>query len=108
MSSLLAEFRALEKRLKELQNNKILQHEIEFENKLIELIKAYNVSPTKAIEIIKGAYPSSPKSNVPGSKVYKNPHTGETAEVKTMLAKPVVEWVKEHGKEEVKKWVQAA
>jgi len=109
MSSLIAEFEAVQKRLKALESNPLLQHEIKFKNSLLDLLKSFDISPTKAIEILKQASPATSKKVPTNSpKTYKNPHTGETATVVTMLAKPVVEWAKQHGKEEVKKWVIAA
>jgi hypothetical protein len=109
MSSLLNEFEELQKRLRALEANPLLQHEIKFKNSLLDLLKSFDISPTKAIEILKQASPAGAKKDARYSaKIYKNPHTGETAEVSTMLAKPVSEWAKQHGKAEVKKWVIAA
>jgi hypothetical protein len=106
MSSLIAEFEAVQKRLRSLEANPLLQHEIKFKTNLLDLLKSFDISPTKAIEILKQASPApAKKATTNSAKTYRNPHTGEEATVMTMLAKPVVEWSKEHGKDEVKKWV---
>jgi len=108
--SLITEYNQLRARLEALENNQALKNELDFQDKLVDLLNQYKISPAKAIEVLRSQTPAATSKKVPTNspKTYKNPHTGETATVVTMLAKPVVEWAKEHGKEEVKKWVIAA
>lgn len=118
--SRLAEFRALEKKLAEqlaelesLKNDDRLKHEIEFEEKLRNLLGEYGYSLRNIISIL------DPQSVVrlpaPISvtrqsrkarqvKRYKNPHTGETIETKGGNHRLLKAWKSEFGSDVVEGW----
>lgn len=94
--SRLAEFRAAEKALQEqmaqleaLKKDAGLKREIEFEQKLVGLMKSYDKSLRDIIAILDPKAVSRGTSTAPKQqrrprvvKVYQNPHTGERIETK--------------------------
>ncbi|OOV93590.1 histone-like nucleoid-structuring protein, MvaT/MvaU family [Pseudomonas sp. MF4836] len=119
--SKLAEFRQLEKHLAEqlaalevLKGDEGLAQEIEFEQKLRNLLGEYGKSLREVILILDPAA-SSRKGSAPAPikatrrerlvKVYKNPHTGETIETKGGNHKQLKEWKSEFGAETVESWL---
>ncbi|MDV5387577.1 histone-like nucleoid-structuring protein, MvaT/MvaU family [Pseudomonas juntendi] len=119
--SRLAEFRALEQQLaaqlaelEALKNDDSLKKEIEFEQKLRDLLGEYGYSLRNVISILdpqaatRRAAPvqAEKASRKPRQvKVYKNPHTGETIETKGGNHKQLKEWKAEHGADEVENWL---
>lgn len=117
--SRLAEFRAAEKALQEqlaqleaLKNDAGLKKEIEFEQKLQALMKAYNKNVRDIIAILdphpvapKGfAAPKQRKARV--LKVYQNPHTGEIIETKGGNHRGLKAWKEQYGASTVESWVR--
>ena len=118
--SRLAEFRAAEKALQEqlaqleaLKNDAGLRKEIEFEQKLLGLMKTYGKSLRDIIAILdpkpsaaKGAAaPKQRKARV--LTVYQNPHTGELIETKGGNHHGLKAWKEEYGADTVDSWLRA-
>lgn len=120
--SKLAEFKALEaqlaaqlKQLDALKNDDKLKREIEFEEKLRNLMGQYDVGLREIISIL-DPQPSSTSisatttSQAPRRqrqvKVYKNPETGEVVETKGGNHKILKAWKEKHGAEKVEGWLQ--
>ncbi|BCG27937.1 hypothetical protein TUM18999_61280 [Pseudomonas tohonis] len=120
--SKLAEFKALEaklaaqlKQLDELKNDKELKREIEFEEKLRNLMAEYGVGLRNIIAILDPQARSNGASAVASArgqrrqrqvKVYKNPQTGEVVETKGGNHKVLKAWKEQHGSEKVESWLQ--
>lgn len=120
--SRLAEFRALEQQLaaqlaelEALKNDDSLKKEIEFEQKLRDLLGEYGYSLRNVIAILdpqaatRRAAPAATetKGNRKPRQVkqYKNPHTGETIETKGGNHKVLKEWKAKWGSDEVESWL---
>ena len=118
--SRLAEFRAAEKALADqlaylesLKNDAGLKKEIEFEEKLKNLLSSYGKSLKDIIAILD---PDSPRARRPPPakpgrrartiKVYKNPHTNEVVETKGGNHKVLKAWKAEFGNDAVESWLQ--
>lgn len=121
--SKLAEFRAAEEQLKaqlalleSLKNDESLQREMEFENKLQELMQEYGKNLADIIAIIdpdltkkpRGlvAHPEKAARRARTVKRYKHPETGEVIETKGGNHKVLKAWKAEHGAEAVEGWIQ--
>lgn len=116
--SKIAEYKALEAQLAEhlkqldaLKNDKAMQREIEFENKLRALMDEYGVSLRGLISILDpqpGAVAARPTaSKAPRKlKTYKNPNTGEVVETKGGNHKVLKAWKTEFGADVVEGWLQ--
>lgn len=118
--SRLAEFRALEQQLaaqlaelETLKNDDGLKREIEFEQKLRNLLGEYGYSLRNIIAILDpqasrrapAATESKAGSRKPRQvKIYKNPHSGEVVETKGGNHKTLKEWKQEHGADVVETW----
>ncbi|WP_409260092.1 MULTISPECIES: histone-like nucleoid-structuring protein, MvaT/MvaU family [unclassified Pseudomonas] len=121
--SKLAEFRALERHLAEqlqaleaMKNDKGLEREIEFEQKLRKLLGEHDKSLRDVIAILdpqaSKISTAQLKSIQPAStrkprmlKTYKNPHTGEVIETKGGNHRKLKEWKAEHGAATVESWL---
>ena len=119
--SRLAEFRALEQQLaaqlaelETLKNDDGLKREIEFEQKLRNLLGEYGYSLRNIIAILDpqasrrapAATESKAGSRKPRQvKIYKNPHSGEVVETKGGNHKILKEWKTEYGSDEVESWL---
>lgn len=120
--SRLAEFRALEQQLaaqlaelEALKNDDSLKKEIEFEQKLRDLLGEYGYSLRNIIAILdpqaasRRAAPAAvaEKGNRKPRQVkqYKNPHNGEVIETKGGNHKILKEWKAKWGAEEVESWL---
>lgn len=120
--SRLAEFRALEQQLaaqlaelEALKNDDSLKKEIEFEQKLRDLLGEYGYSLRNIIAILdpqaasRRAAPAAvaEKGNRKPRQVkqYKNPHNGETIETKGGNHKILKEWKAKWGSDEVESWL---
>lgn len=119
--SRLAEFRALEKQLaaqlaelEALKNDNGLKQEIEFEQKLRDLLGEYGYSLKNVISILdpqavlrqaKPAIESKTSRKPRQMKIYKNPHNGEIVETKGGNHKVLKEWKAQWGSDVVDSWV---
>lgn len=118
--SRLAEFRAAEKALQEqmaqleaLKKDAGLKREIEFEQKLVGLMKSYDKSLRDIIAILdpKGASKAPPtpvkqQRRPRVVKVYENPHTGELIETKGGNHRGLKAWKEQYGAQTVESWVR--
>lgn len=119
--SRLAEFRALEQQLaaqmaelEALKNDDSLKKEIEFEQKLRDLLGEYGYSLRNVIAILDPqaanrrsapAVESKAARKPRQVKVYKNPHSGETIETKGGNHSGLKAWKQEYGADEVESWL---
>ncbi|MGE7991891.1 histone-like nucleoid-structuring protein, MvaT/MvaU family [Pseudomonas sp. NPDC089554] len=121
--SRLAEFRAAEKALQEqmaqleaLKKDAGLKREIEFERKLLDLMKHYDKGLREIIALLD---PKAAKAGVKASgsapkqqrrprvvKVYENPHTGELIETKGGNHRGLKAWKNQYGAATVETWVR--
>jgi hypothetical protein len=97
--------------LSKLEEDQSLKVELEFENKVRELMSEYDKTPKDFIEILSAIDPSIANPQPSGSglpkramKVYKNPHTGEVVRTRGGNHKTLNEWREQHGKATVKTW----
>ncbi|MFV3402625.1 MULTISPECIES: histone-like nucleoid-structuring protein, MvaT/MvaU family [Pseudomonas] len=118
--SRLAEFRAAEKALQEqmaqleaLKKDAGLKREIEFEQKLIGLMKSYDKSLRDIIAILDPkavshnlATPAKQQRRPRVVKVYENPHTGELIETKGGNHRGLKAWKQQYGAQAVESWVR--
>lgn len=120
--SKLAEFKALEaqlaaqlKQLDELKNDGELKREIEFEEKLRNLMAEYDISLKGIIALLDPQARASVVESVSAArgqrrqrqlKVYKNPETGELVETKGGNHKVLKAWKQKYGVAKVKEWLQ--
>ena len=118
--SKIAEFKALEAQLQEvqqrlagMQNDEGLKKEIEFESKLRKLLAEYNYSLRDVIALLDpaaGAGRKAPAAKLARRertlKTYKNPNTGEIVETKGGNHKVLKAWKEEFGADTVESWLQ--
>ncbi|CAG8863631.1 hypothetical protein PS627_00569 [Pseudomonas fluorescens] len=116
--SRLAEFRAAEKALQEqmaqlevLKKDTGLKREIEFEQKLLGLMKTYDKGLREIIAILDPKAVARTPANAPKQrrarvvKVYENPHTGERIETKGGNHRGLKAWKQEYGAGTVDSWL---
>lgn len=119
--SRLAEFRALEQQLaaqiaelETLKNDDGLKREIEFEQKLRNLLGEYGYSLRNVIATLDpqasrrapAATESKAGTRKPRQvKIYKNPHSGEVVETKGGNHKILKDWKAEYGSDTVESWL---
>lgn len=118
--SRLAEYRALEQKLaaqlaelENMKNDEGLKREVEFEQKLRELLGEYSYSLKHIIAILdpqstQRAVISPVKNSRKARTVkrYKNPDTGEIVETKGGNHRTIKAWKNEYGAETVESWVE--
>lgn len=118
--SRLAEFRALEQKLaaqlaelESMKNDEGLKREVEFEQKLRELLGEYSYSLKNIVAILdpqasrRPAAEQAKNTRKPRAvKRYKHPDTGEVVETKGGNHKIIKAWKSEHGAETVETWVE--
>ncbi|MDD0974141.1 histone-like nucleoid-structuring protein, MvaT/MvaU family [Pseudomonas fontis] len=117
--SRLAEFRAAEKALQEqlaqleaLKKDAGLKREIEFEQKLVSLMKSYDKGLRDIIDILDPGAATKSIARVPKTrrarvvKVYENPHTGELIETKGGNHRGLKAWKQEYGAATVDSWLR--
>lgn len=120
--SRLAEFRALEKKLaaqlaelENLKNDEGLQREVEFEQKLRDLLAEYGYSLRNVVAILdpqasRGTATAQPVKKTRKArevKRYKHPDTGEVVETKGGNHRTLKAWKQEHGSEMVEAWLES-
>jgi len=101
--------------LEQLEKDQALKGELEFENKVRDLMDEYNKSPKDFLQILLAIDPSiaGVKADVSTGtrakrpmKTYKNPHTGEVVKTRGGNHKTLNEWREKYGKEAVQSWQQ--
>lgn len=114
------ELKALQERLQSFQTDENFQKELEFKDKLEQLLEEFDKKPQDVIEVLDpdGSLQSSASTskakpqNQTGTrrkrklKVYKNPHTGNVIETRGGNHKELKEWKEEYGADEVESWLQ--
>lgn len=118
--SRLAEYRKLEQQLaaqlaelESMKSDSGLKKEMEFENKLRELLGEYGYSLKNVIALLDPqagrrvpAAESKAGSRKPRQvKIYKNPHSGELVETKGGNHKTLKEWKAKYGSAIVESWL---
>ncbi len=120
--SLLNDYMQMEQQLKELQSNldklqndKRLQSELEFKDKLETLMKEYDKSAADVIALLDpkpaASVPKAAASSATGTrrkrklKIYKNPNTGEVVETRGGNQKTLKAWKDEFGSDTVESWL---
>lgn len=105
----------LSEELAQLEQDQALKGELEFENKVRDLMKEYEKAPKDVLQILSAIDPTiaGGKATAAGGgrakrpmKTYKNPHTGEVVQTRGGNHKTLNEWRKKHGKEAVQSWQQ--
>ncbi|ANY86845.1 MULTISPECIES: histone-like nucleoid-structuring protein, MvaT/MvaU family [Pseudomonas] len=118
--SRLAEFRAAEKALQEqmaqleaMKKDAGLKREIEFEQKLVGLMKSYDKSLRDIVAILDPKAVTKAPAMAPKQqrrprvvKVYENPHTGELIETKGGNHRGLKAWKEQYGAKTVESWVR--
>ncbi|WP_028694108.1 histone-like nucleoid-structuring protein, MvaT/MvaU family [Pseudomonas cremoricolorata] len=118
--SRLAEFRAAEKALQDqlaqlesMKKDSGLKREIEFEQKLLGLMKTYEKGLRDIVAILdpkgqaKAAAPAAKQHRKPRVvKVYENPHNGELIETKGGNHRGLKAWKEQYGSDTVESWVR--
>ena len=109
----------LARELEELENDKELKQEIEFKEKLKDLMSKYGKSAEQMLEVMAAIEPKIAKkvggSSTSGSsdkpkralKTYRNPHTGEVVETRGGNQKTLKQWKEQYGKDEVESWLES-
>ncbi|MGO3987239.1 histone-like nucleoid-structuring protein, MvaT/MvaU family [Pseudomonas sp. SAS7] len=119
--SRLAEFRKLEQtlaaqlaELEAMKGSSELKKEIEFEEKLRDLLNKYGFSLRDIINLLDPQASRRPAGSVVAEKAprrarqvkqYKNPHNGEVIETKGGNHKLLKEWKAQYGADEVESWL---
>ena len=105
----------LSEELAQLEQDQALKGELDFENKVRDLMKEYKKAPKDVLQILSAIDPTigGGKATAAGGsrakrpmKTYKNPHTGEVVQTRGGNHKTLNEWRKKHGKEAVQSWQQ--
>lgn len=117
--SRLAEFRAAEKALQQqlaqletMKKDAGLKREIEFEQKLVNLMKSYDKGLREIIDILDPGAATQAVARTPKTrrarvvKVYENPHTGERIETKGGNHRGLKAWKQEYGAQKVDSWLK--
>ncbi len=98
--------------LSKLEDDQDLKSELEFEQKVRDLMEEHEKSPKDVLQILAAIDPTI-ASQAPGlngsrpkraMKVYKNPHTGEVVRTRGGNHKTLNEWRNQYGKETVQGW----
>ncbi|GAA0841373.1 H-NS histone family protein [Marinobacter pelagius] len=101
--------------LEKLEKDQALKKELDFENKVRDLMKEYDKSPKDVLQILSAIDPSIAGTKAEAAagsrpkrpmKTYKNPHTGEVVKTRGGNHKTLNEWREKYGKEAVQSWQQ--
>ncbi|MDX1796820.1 MAG: histone-like nucleoid-structuring protein, MvaT/MvaU family [Hydrogenovibrio sp.] len=105
----------LSEELHQLEQDQALKHELEFEQKVRDLMKKYDKSPRDVLQVLGAIDPGIANGKADAGsagrpkrpmKTYKNPHTGETVQTRGGNHKTLNEWRDKYGKEAVQSWQQ--
>jgi hypothetical protein len=102
----------LTEELRKLEQDNTLKHELEFEEKIRDLMDEYSKSPRDVMQVLGAIDPTISAAKSDGGrpkrpmKTYKNPNTGEVVETRGGNHKVLNEWREKHGKETVQSWQQ--
>jgi len=99
--------------LAQLEEDQTLKAELEFENRVRDLMKEFDKSPRDVLQILAAIDPSvsGASAEAPAGgrakrplKTYRNPHTGEVVKSRGGNQKTLNEWRRKYGKEAVQSW----
>lgn len=100
----------LEAELSKMEADEQFKRELEFETKLHELLKEFDLSPARALALVApGSVPKREQAQRKGREfvVYKNPNSGEIVETKGGNNRVLRAWKSQYGAEVVKGWKQS-
>ena len=100
----------LQDELKSLESDERLHKELEFKQKLEDLMGEYEKSAHDVLALLDDSQHKKTDSNTASRrkrklKIYKNPNTGETVETRGGNHKVLKAWKDEHGEETVESWL---
>ncbi len=103
----------LQKQLEAIEADPVFAKDLEFVDKLRALQKKYDKSDKDVLAIINPRQTAPVQLDESGNRkrkhrpvrVFKNPHTGEVVEAKSVAHLTLKAWIREHGKPEVESWV---
>lgn len=105
----------LAEELSKLEDDQALKQELEFENRVKDLMSEFEKNPRDVLQILavidpslatEGSTTTSTRAKRP-LKTFKNPHTGEVVRTRGGNHKTLKDWREKYGKDEVAKWVEA-
>jgi len=105
----------LSEELQKLEQDQALKRELEFEDKIRELMESHNKTARDVLQVLTVLDPSLAGSAAETSparrakrpmKSYKNPHTGEVVRTRGGNHKTLNLWREQYGKEAVQSWQQ--
>lgn len=119
MTTLIQQYAQLEQQMKDiqskmdkLQGDERLKKELEFKDKLTELMREFDKSAAEVIALLDPegrltghAAPATTTRRKRKLKIYKNPNTGEVVETRGGNHKTLKAWKEEHGDEAVESWL---
>lgn len=94
----------LQRKIEVLQQNPKLQREIEFKEKLNDLMEEYDQNAIQVISLLEPQTVAVPKGKKRAQSTYINPHTGEKVVTAGGNHKVLNEWRNKYGAEEVQSW----
>ena len=108
----------LARELEELENDKELKKELEFKDKLKELMSQYGKSAEQMLEVMAAIEPkiakklNSDTASETGKpkrplKTYRNPHTEEVVQTRGGNQKTLKAWRDQYGKYQVESWLES-
>ncbi|GAA3574482.1 MULTISPECIES: histone-like nucleoid-structuring protein, MvaT/MvaU family [Marinobacter] len=106
----------LSEELRQLEQDQALKKELEFEDKVRDLMKEYEKSPKHVLQILNAIDPAIGGGKADAGtgtrakrpmKTYRNPHTGETVKTRGGNHKTLNEWRDKYGKDAVHSWQEA-
>ncbi|ARS54113.1 histone-like nucleoid-structuring protein, MvaT/MvaU family [Kushneria konosiri] len=103
--------------LQQLEQDQRLKGELEFKEKLEQLMQAHDKTAADVIDILNPGegVSSSKQSSVESQgsgrrkrklKIYRNPHTGEVVETRGGNQKTLKAWKEEYGNDNVEQWLE--
>ncbi|MDR5893129.1 DNA binding protein [Halomonas mongoliensis] len=106
------QLKQLQEELDKLKNDDRLKAELEFKDKLEELMREFDKSAADVIKLLdpkpataKAASTTSTGRAKRKLKIYKNPNTGEIVETRGGNQKTLKAWKEEYGSETVEGWL---
>ena len=108
----------LAEELQKLEENEDLKSEMEFKEKLNDLMATYDRKAKDVVNVLSVLDPSiakalgedteehGSKGNTRPLQVYKNPHTGEVVETRSANQKTLKKWREQYGADTVRSWRQ--
>lgn len=108
-----AELHRLEKEIEALKSNPEMVREMEFKEKLDELMSDYGKKSKDVVALLQPDASADGSNGETGKrakrklKKYRNPNTGEVVETRGGNHKTLKEWKAEYGSETVESWLES-